>query len=219
MTKIIVDQRELRSPVAREMDKLNIDMQFEILPVADYVLSERCAVERKTPEDFYNSLFTDKKLFSQLYDLSHSYERPVLIIEGYETELFTCRRIDAKAVEGILNSIALMRIPVRYSVNPSGTARILAGIASKEQSETKKVFSFHGKRSHLSMPEKLVYCISSIPDVGPATAKDLLRYFGTIEAIARAGIYELMEVDGIGEKTASAIRSIITENYNQGGIK
>ena len=90
-------------------------------------------------------------------------------------------------------------------------------IAKKVQAETKNSnFSMHGKRSHLSMPEKLVYCISSIPDVGPATAKDLLRHFGTIEAIARAGMDELMEVDGIGHLTAEKIRNLLTQNYNQG---
>lgn len=213
--KIICDSRELRSPVIKELDKLGVNIQIETLPVGDFVLSDRVKIERKTVDDFYNSLFVDKKLFSQLYDLAHTSDVPLLIIEGYEAEMFTARRIDGRAVDGILNSICLMRIPIRYSVNPQGTANIMASIARKEQVEDKREVSYHGKRSHLSIHEQLVYCVTSIPDVGPATAKDLLRYFGNIESIARAGIFELMEVDGIGEKTACAIRNIITENYNK----
>lgn len=214
-TKIIVDQRELRSPVVKALDMLGVNIELKVLDVGDYVLSDRVKVERKTIDDFYNSLFVDRKLFGQLFDLSHSCERPLLIIEGYEAEMFTARRIDGRAVDGILNSIALMRIPVRYSVNPQGTANILASIARKEQVEDKREVSYHGKRSTLSMREKLIYTISSIDGVGPATAKDLLRYFGTIENIAKAGISDLMEIPGIGEKTAVAIRNIMTENYNR----
>ncbi len=156
MTVIICDQRELRSPVIKALDMQGVNIQLELLPVADYVLSDRVACERKTIDDFFNSLFVDKKLFGQLHDL-RQYEVPILIIEGYEAELFTARRIDARAVEGILNSIALMRIPIRYTVNPLGTARLLASIASKEQNEVKRTVSYHGKRSHLSIKDQLVY--------------------------------------------------------------
>jgi len=215
MTKIIADSRELRSPVIKELDKLGIDIQIETLPIGDYVLSDRVKVERKAIDDFYNSLFVDRKLFGQLFDLSHSCERPLLAIESYEAEMFTARRIDAKAVEGILNSIALMRIPVRYTVSPKGTAQMLASIATKEQSEDKREVSYHGKRSHLSTPEKLEYIVSAIPDcgVGRSTAITLLKHFGTVENVMKAGIGELVEVDGIGEKTACAIRNILTEHY------
>jgi ERCC4-type nuclease len=212
--KIIADSRELRSPVLKELDKLGVDIQIETLPVADYILSNRVAIERKTIDDFWHSLIEERKLFGQLHDLTQ-YEIPILIIEGYEAELFTSRNVNPKAIDGILNSIALMRIPIRYSVNSSGTAQIMASIATKEQCEDKREVSYHGKRSHLTKNEQLIYIVSAIPDIGPATAKELLRYFGTIEAISRAGISELQECDGIGEKTACAIRNIVTENYNR----
>ncbi len=212
---IICDSRELRSQTIKELDKLNVNIKIETLPIGDYVLSDRVKVERKTIDDFYNSLFTDRKLFGQLFDLSNSCDRPVLIIEGYEAEMFTARRIDARAVDGILNSIALMGIPIRYSVNPKGTANILASMAAHEQNDNKREISYHGKRSHLSVHEQQIYIVSAINGIGSATAKDLLKHFSTIENIAKAGIGELVEVDGVGSKTAEAIRNIMTENYNQ----
>ena len=212
--KIIADSRELRSPVVKELEKLDVDIQIETLPIADYILSDRVAIERKTIDDFWHSLIEERKLFGQLHDLTQ-YEIPILIIEGYEAELFTSRNVNPKAIDGILNSIALMRIPIRYSVNYRGTAQIMASIAEKEQSENKREFSFHGKRSYLSKNEQLIYIISAIPDVGPVNARNLLKYFGTIENISHAGISDLMCVDGIGEKTACAIRNTVTENYNR----
>jgi ERCC4-type nuclease len=212
--KIICDSRELRSPILKELDKLSVDIQIETLPIADYILSDRVAVERKTIDDFWKSLIEERKLFGQLHDLTQ-YEIPILIIEGYEAELFTSRNVNPKAVDGVLNSIALMRIPIRYSVNAAGTAQIMVSIAEKEQTENKKDFSYHGKRSQLSKNEQLIYVISAIPDVGPVNAQKLLKYFGTIENISQTGISDLMCVDGIGVKTACAIRNIVTENYNR----
>ncbi len=215
--KVIIDQRELRSPVAKELDRLGCDIKFLTCEVGDYILSERVGCERKTPPDFFNSLFgADKnKLFGQLYDLSHAYERPLLLFEGYEQELFTTRNVNPKAIQGIINSIALMRIPILYTLNPTGTAQIIVSIASKEQTEDRRGFSAHGKRSHLSSRGKKEYVISSFPDcnVGTKTAIDLLNYFGTIECVVTASTEELQEVPGVGEITAEKLRALITEKY------
>lgn len=210
--KIICDVRELRSPVIKELDLQGIDIQLETLPVADYILSDRVACERKTIDDFYSSLFTSKKLFGQLHDLKQ-YEVPILIIEGYEAELFTARRIDARAVEGILNSIAMMRIPIRYTVNPSGTARLLASIATKEQSEEKRTVSYHGKRSSLDSHEQLVYTLSSVTDIGTVKATNLLKEFKTLKSIANAEIEQLTKVKLIGEQTASHIKEYFEREF------
>ncbi len=211
-TRIIIDSRELRSPIARELDNLDIDMQFETLPIADYVLSECCAVERKTVDDFYNSLFIDRKLFGQLHDLKQ-YETPILIIEGSDTEMFTARRIDGRAVEGILNSIALMGIPIRYSVNPAGTARILVSMATHEQKECKRKLSYHGKRSSLTPKEQLVYTLSSVTDIGTTKAINLLSKFKTLKAIANANVDELKDIELIGKQTAPHIKEFFERIY------
>lgn len=60
--KIIVDVRE------KNMAKLlhnYANIELKTLEVGDYVLSDRVVVERKTAEDFVNSII-DKRLFSQL---------------------------------------------------------------------------------------------------------------------------------------------------------
>lgn len=217
MPKIIVDKRELRNPVARELDALGCDLEFVILEVGDYVLSDRVGIERKTSDDFFNSLFgADRnKLFGQLHALAMSYERPLLLFEGYEQELFATRNVNPKAVQGILNSIALMRIPILYTLNPKGTAEIIAQIAAREQTEDKRSFSPHGKRSRLSAKEKKEYVISSFPDcgVGAKTATELLTHFGTIEKVVTASAEELQNVSGIGAGTATKIRKLLTEPY------
>jgi ERCC4-type nuclease len=51
--------------------------------------------------------------------------------------------------------------------------------------------------------------LQSLPGVGPDRAKHLLERFGTLRACFAAPKAELMEVPGIGAKTAAAIDHLI----------
>lgn len=219
--KIIADQRETRSGVVRSLDLMpDVEIQLVTLEVADYVLSNRVGIERKDPEDFFNSLFglEKNKLWGQLFDLKNAYERPILIFEGYYEELFSTRNVNPKAIQGILNSIALMQIPMIFSLNPAGTAEILKSIATKEQSEDKRPFSQHGKRSHMTPSEQLVYSVSSIPDIGNNTAIHLLEEFKSIKNIVNASGAELAEVKLIGKPTALRLISFFEREFKKEGV-
>ena len=54
--------------------------------------------------------------------------------------------------------------------------------------------------------EGLASQLEKIPGIGPIKRKALLKKFGTIDAIARAGKVELMLVDGITDTLAETIR-------------
>ena len=68
-------------------------VEFKVLEVGDYIISDRVAVERKTAEDFVNSI-VDKRLFMQLKDL-RKYQKPILIVEGREFS-----RLHENAIKG-----------------------------------------------------------------------------------------------------------------------
>jgi len=53
-----------------------------------------------------------------------------------------------------------------------------------------------------------------IPNVGKATAKELMRYFGSIEKLAAASTEELVKVGDIGEKSAVGIRGFFEDEGN-----
>lgn len=63
--------------------------------------------------------------------------------------------------------------------------------------------TYHRKlRSRALLASKL----DEIAGVGPATRRDLLRYFGSVEALAAASESDLQRVVGVGPRTAQAIR-------------
>ena len=98
--RIIIDKRELRSPVSKELDRLGAEIEYDTISVGDYVMSKYVAAERKTTDDFLSSWLDEKKIWSQLRDMAHAYPKPVLIIEGYPDALYTTRRIHPDAVRG-----------------------------------------------------------------------------------------------------------------------
>ncbi len=214
MPEVIIDQRELRSPVAKGLDRLGCDMVFKTLEVGDYVASDRVGIERKTGEDLLKSWVDEKKLFGQIKDLCDAYERPVLIVEGGLDQLFTLRNIHPASVQGMLNTIAVsFRCPTLYSLNAVETAEIICRIAEREQIEEKRPVTMHGKRSHLSPPEIKEYVVSAIPDIGPVIARNLLTHFDNVQTIFTAPKEKLMEVDEVGPETADMIRNVVGGSY------
>jgi Fanconi anemia group M protein len=213
MVLVVVDQRETRSPVAKELEKV-CEIDVQTLEVADYVVSHRCAFERKNMDDFFKSIFEDRKFFSQIGDMSSSYERPVLIIEGGDP-FFSGRKVYPGAIQGILNTIAVsFRCPTLYSLDPADTAKIIFQIAKREQTEERRPFSVHGKRSKMSPQQLKEYVVSSIPDLGPVITKRLLTRFGSVRGVFNASLDELQEVEEVGPATARKIIETVAGNYS-----
>ncbi len=212
--RVIIDQRELRSPVAKGLDRLGVDIIFKTLEVGDYVMSDRVAAERKTGEDLLKSWVDEKKLFGQIKDLCDAYERPILIVEGGLDQLFTLRNIHPSAVQGMLNTIAVsFRCPTLYSLNAAETAEIICRLAEREQCEEKRPVIMHGKRSQLTPNGLKEYVVSSIPDVGPVVSTNLLTELGSVEAVFTASEERLMEVEEVGPITAKWIREVVGGPY------
>lgn len=211
--RIIVDQREIRSSVARNLDRNGTEIIVKTLEVGDYILSDRIAVERKESQDFVSSLI-DKKLFEQIANLSRAYEKPVLIVEG--ESLFNCRGINPNAIHGTLASISLdFGVSLFYTRDAEDTAALLLQIAKREQVDEKREVNMHGKKSALMLPQQQEYVISSISDIGPKAARNLLQHFSSVENIMKADYEELLKVDNIGPKTAAKIREIVSSEYKR----
>jgi len=216
--EVVADQRETKSKVVRELDSSDgIDVALETLDVGDYVLSDRVAVERKSVEDFLDTITGGRSLFDQMGDLSSSYARPLLVLEG-ERESLYATGVHPNAVRGALASVVVdYGVPVLFTADQQETAETLAVVARREQEERDREARVHGEKSSATLKEQQEYVVSSIADVGPVTARSLLEEFGSVENVMTATKEELQEAEGVGEKTATRIREVVGSEYDENG--
>lgn len=211
--KIFVDTRERNTEILKVL-KEKAEVEIKQLAVGDFILSERVGVERKTKEDFLQSLI-DKRLMLQANELARNFQIPVLIIEG-RGDLYSMRDIHANAIRGALISLALsFGITIIYSQDENDTANILYIIAKREQLPEDKEVPLHGEKKPMLLSERQRYIIESLPEVSAVLARRLLKKFGSVQAVINASEKELMEVEGIGEKKAAKIRETIKSTYNE----
>jgi Fanconi anemia group M protein len=212
--EIVVDQRELDSAIARDLStREGIETGLETLAVGDYVLSDRVVVERKTVEDFLDTLTGgDRSIFEQVGDAARHYARPVVVIEG--EDLYGARNVHHRAIQGALASLAVdFGASVLQTSGEDETADLLETIARREQEEAGEV-SVHGEKQSKTLTEQQEYVVSSVAEVGPVTARGLLAHFGSVEAVMTASEDDLRAVDGVGEVTAMRIREVVTAEYD-----
>ena len=214
VVEIVVDQRELDASIARSLARAEgIETRLETLAVGDYVLSDRVVVERKSVEDFLDTLTAgDRSMFEQVGDAARQYARPVVILEG--EDVYGRRNIHPNAIRGALASLAVdFGASVLQTDDEAGTAALLETIARREQERTDRSVSVHGEKSQRSRAEQQEYVVGAIGEVGPVTARTLLGAFGSVEAVMTATEEELLEVDGVGPVTAGRIREIVGAAY------
>jgi len=212
--EVVIDQRELDASIGRDLSRRDgFETRLETLDVGDYVLSDRVVVERKTISDFLDTLTGgDRSVFEQVKDDARYYDRPVVILEG--DGLYEERNVHPNAIRGALASLAVdFGASVLRTEDESGTADLLATIATREQETDDREISVHGEKGSKTLGEQQEYVVASIADVGPVIARTLLEHFGSVQAVMTANEDDLLDVDGVGEVTAERIREVVGSEY------
>lgn len=207
--RIYVDPRE--RGMAKLLEARGMEVTLQNLEVGDYVVSDRVAIERKTASDFVDSIIDpERNLFRQIRDLSRTYDRPVLILEG--RDLYS-RQVNPSSIRGALAAVAVdYGVPIIPTEDQDETASIIALLATRERKEGHEP-KVHGHKTARTLKEQQEYLVSAIPSVGPRVARNLLKHFGSIERIMTAKQEELQEVEMVGPRIAERIRELVGGEY------
>lgn len=209
--KVIADHRESASTVTREIYRLGLEVELRHLEVGDYILSERVGIERKTVNDFLQSL-VDGRLLEQTKNLAETFERPLMILEG--EGLYTTRKIHPNAIRGALACISVdYRVSLISTENEKETAEIISTIVEREQKEKSGEIPIRSNKKSLTFPELQRFVVEGLPGVSAVLAKRLLEYFGSVEGVITASKEKLKEVQGIGKEKARKIREVLKADY------
>jgi len=192
--EILADLHEKNSLVASELVSLGVDVNFVHLKVADYIVGE-VAIERKTVSDFISSMI-NKRLLRQLEELKQ-YDKRLLIIEGIEEqELYNDdpEGMHGNAIRGmLLYTLLEANCPIIFTKEYEDTAKFLH-VMAKRMEKSKTPMALHAKKRNLNFADQKQYILESFPNIGPATAKKLLKKFKTLENIFNAPEEELREI-------------------------
>lgn len=193
--KIIVDNREKNSLVPSELVSLGLEIEWQQLPVADYIVNNT-AIERKSASDLKMSII-NKRIFSQLKELKQ-YPEHLLIVEGPS---LNSEIIHDNAVRGFfLSTVLEKKVPILFTENEKETAKIISVLANKKPNSN---FSMKPIKTILSDKERLIYILEGFPNIGPKTAEKLLDRFKTIRNVFNANEDDLR--DCIGSKADKII--------------
>lgn len=230
---ICVDSNEasIRGDIVNYFRLSGFEVDIRRLDVCDYVVSDRCGVERKDVSDFLGSM-KDGRLFSQAKDMAEVYEKPILILEGRMSRVFKRSRMKPSSIYGALASIALdYGVAVIPTEDHKTTSILLHRLAYREQSQDDRPLQLRSVKRGMPPHRQQIFLLSGLPQIGTTLAEELLRHFDTpfrvIEEFAHAKILvsksgktkrlggPLSEVKGVGPVIAENAQKLLKERYSE----
>lgn len=230
---ICVDSNEAsgRQEIVNYLRLAGFHVDVQRLDVCDYVVSDRCGVERKDVSDFLGSM-RDGRLFNQAGDMARVYEKPVLVLEGRLSRAFSRSRMRPASVYGALASLVLdYGLSVIPTEDPDGTAVLLHRLAYREQVKEERRVQLRSVRRDLPPDQQQVFLLSGLPQVGTTLAEELLGRFDSpfrvMEELASAEVLvsasgktrrllgALADVRGVGPVIVERAQGVLNGSYRE----
>ncbi|TFG25969.1 MAG: hypothetical protein EU532_11020 [Promethearchaeota archaeon] len=222
---VIVDHRETKLKELFDKKKEYIEYESKQLDIADIVVSNDVAIERKEGFDFVSSII-DNRLFEQLLRLKETYPNPILILEGLNDQVFENTGMRLSSIYGALSFISYkLGISIIPTRNLEDTAIVIERIAYREQVKDDMPLFSRRAPKEMSIEDRRAFIIEGLVDIGPKKAKVLIEKFKTpfsvIKAIKNTEIIytrtgnpkgiegPLKEINGIGWKFVHKNKEIL----------
>lgn len=212
--RVVADEREKPSGVTDALEELGLIIDYRRLEVADYIVSEEVAVERKRAEDFARSLF-DGRLFDQAERLSRSYRIPILIIEG-DVKSLSKLLPNRRSLWGAQATLSLKYgIRLFQTSDAEETAELLLSLARHEgvRGPPRPLVSVRKPRGGAEITRAQIAVVACLPGIGPRLAERCLSRLKTVKSVFYAPAAQLAMVPGVGRRRAEKIVSFLNHPY------
>ncbi|MBA7562274.1 hypothetical protein ES708_03924 [subsurface metagenome] len=164
----------------------NIKFETKQLDIADIVISEDIAIERKEGFDFVSSIM-DNRLFEQCLRLKETYTTPILILEGLNDNVFENTGMKISSIYGALAYISYkLGISVIPTRNLEDTAIVIERIAYREQIKDGAFILSRKAPKSMSTEERRTFIVEGFVDIGPKKAKSLIDEYKTPYRVLKA---------------------------------
>jgi ERCC4-type nuclease len=213
---IIVDTREASaSPkIVKGLIEQGANVKTEMLQKGDYVISDTCAIERKTVHDFVYTL-TRRYLFEQLFTLKDAYASPMILLEGYLPIIYKFSRINPTSVWGAMFALAKNGIALIHTTSYKETIDFLYTAAKQEQIVEKRPLAVHMAKKIETLQDAQIYFVASLPNIGREKAVAILKSYQTpLNALTNVDGWS-KEVYGLGPKITEKVRQVLGTPFKE----
>jgi ERCC4-type nuclease len=211
---IIVDSREAGSAekIVKGLIEKGVNVKTEMLEKGDYILSDQCAVERKTVNDFVYTL-TRRYLFEQLFRLKDVYPKSLIVLEGYMPIIFKYSNISPASIWGAMFNLAKNGIAIVSTSSYKETIDFLYTAARQEQIVEKRSAVVHAFKKCDTLSDAQVYFVASLPSIGREKATAILDSYQTpLNALINVDDWE-KAVHGLGPVITNRVKDVLSTLY------
>jgi Fanconi anemia group M protein len=213
---IIMDSREASSAkkIHSGLSEKGATVKTQMLEKGDYILSDQCAVERKTVNDFVYTL-TRRFLFEQLFRLKDVYPKSLIVLEGYMPVIYKYSNIQPQAIWGAMFNLAKNGIAIVNTSNQKETVDFLYTAAKQEQIVEKRNAIVHAFKKCDTLSDAQVYFVASLPSIGREKATTILQSYQTpLNALINIDDWE-KTVHGLGPVITNRVKDVINTPYTE----
>ena len=213
---IIVDSREASSAqkIVKGLIEKGVNVKTEMLDKGDYILSDQCAVERKTVHDFVYTL-TRRYLFEQLFGLKDAYPKALIVLEGYLPIIYKFSSIQPSAIWGAMFNLAKNGIALVNTASYKETVDFLYVAARQEQIVEKRSPVVHAFKKCETLTDAQVYFVASLPNIGREKATAILDAYQTpMNALINVEDWS-KAVNGLGPVITNKVKEVLTTPYKK----
>ncbi len=211
---IIIDSREASSAkkIVTGLTEKGANTKIELLEKGDYILSDQCAVERKTVNDFVYTL-TRRYLFEQLFRLKDVYPKSLIVLEGYLPIIYKYSNIQPASVWGAMFNLAKNGIAIVNTASQKETIDFLYTAARQEQIVEKRSAVVHAFKKCDTLSDAQVYFIASLPSIGREKATAILDSYQTpLNALINVDDW-VSAVHGLGPVITNRVKDVLSTPY------
>jgi ERCC4-type nuclease len=213
---IIVDSREANTAakIVKGLIERGVNVKTEKLEKGDYILSDQCAVERKTVQDFVYTL-TRRYLFEQLFRLKEAYPKSLILLEGYLPIIYKFSHIQPVAVWGAMFNLAKNGIALVNTTSYKETIDFLYVAARQEQIVEKRTPTVHPFKKTDTLSDAQVYFVASLPSIGREKATALLKSYQTpLNALINVDDWS-KTVHGLGPVISNKVKEVLNTSFKE----
>lgn len=205
--EILMDTRE--SDETKEILNLFLKPKEKMLLVGDIIVNNILCIEHKKIDDFINSIFDDR-LFNQISKMKNNFVHSYIMVSGSMSDLLNLANDKNcyNSTKAAIASCFVRGCPVIFCDNLPNMCEIIKILGEKLTDGKNRTISV----TKASIENDQLRLICSLPGISEKRGQALLDRFKSPMNIFNGFREDIIEINGIGDKTFNKMTEILNRN-------